>query len=65
MEPQQDSDDELRERSQRLADASRLLVKAAQSHIEAAQQWLDRARNTRQAIWLARALRERLRRRDS
>jgi hypothetical protein len=65
MEPQPDSDNDLRDRSKRLVDASRHLLSTARAHIETAQQRLDRARNTLQASWLVRALRERLRQRDS
>jgi hypothetical protein len=54
-----------REESKRLIDAARQLTKASGKHIETSRQRLDRARNTLQASWLVRALRERLRRRNS
>jgi hypothetical protein len=64
MEPQQEADD-LREQSRRLTDAARQLTRRAEENIEASAQRLERARNTLQASWLVRALRERLRRRNS
>jgi hypothetical protein len=54
-----------REQSQRLIDAARQAKQRAVEHIQTSQQRLDQARNTLQASWLVRALRERLRRRDA
>jgi len=54
-----------REQSKRLVDAARQLRQRTEENLQTSRQRLDQARNTLQASWLVRALRERLRRRDS
>jgi hypothetical protein len=51
--------DEIRRRSEQLADAARQLVQDARARVEAARQSLDHARNVLQASWLRRAVRQR------
>jgi hypothetical protein len=54
-----------RDQAKRLIDTARQRRQRAEENVEASRRRLDRARNTLQASWLMRALRERLRRRDS
>jgi hypothetical protein len=62
MEEQPESN--ARERSKLLIDAARQLRQRAGENLQTSRLRLDEARNTLHAIWLVRALRERLRRRD-
>jgi uncharacterized membrane protein YccC len=64
MEGEPESSD-IHEQSKRLINAARQQKQRAEENVETSRQRLDRARNTLQASWLVRALRERLRRRES
>jgi hypothetical protein len=64
MEVEPESSD-VREQSKRLVDAARQLRQRAEENLQTSRQRLDLARNTLQVSWLIRAVRERLRRRES